>query len=131
MTIEDLIGYYTYRSFLDRPAPVDDFNLIKFAEAELFLHINDDGVVTGSLSFPAAPGAPQKSLLDLSGAVTSWTPLRLRFVGKGRPNTSTADHEYEYDCGATHTWDSAAPRNGWCSPARSGRTRIKGRRRLA
>lgn len=33
MKIEDLIGYFTYRSFLDRPAPVDDFNNIKFAEA--------------------------------------------------------------------------------------------------
>ena len=36
MDIRQLTGYYTYRSFLNNPIPVDDFNQIKFAEAELF-----------------------------------------------------------------------------------------------
>lgn len=109
MKIEDLIGNYTYRSFLDRPAPVDDFNKIKFAEAELFLHLNDDGTVTGHLAFPAEPAAAEKRFMDISGTVSAWAPLKLHFTGKGRPNTDIADYEYEYDCAATHTWDSSAP----------------------
>jgi hypothetical protein len=32
MEYEELTGYYTYRSFLDNPLPVDDFNEIKFAK---------------------------------------------------------------------------------------------------
>ena len=36
MEAQELIGYYTYRSFLNNPLPVEDFNKIKFAEAELF-----------------------------------------------------------------------------------------------
>lgn len=31
MTAAEVIGTYTYRSFLNRPEPVDDFNKLKFA----------------------------------------------------------------------------------------------------
>ena len=49
MGYEELIGYYTYRSFLDNPLPVNDFNNIKSVEAELFLIIHADGAITGTL----------------------------------------------------------------------------------
>ena len=41
MEIEELIGYYTFRSFLNEPSTIEDFNKIKFAEAEteLFLFV--------------------------------------------------------------------------------------------
>jgi len=109
MKIEDLVGYYTYRSVLNRPDPVDDFNKIKFGEAELFLHIGDDGVVSGLLAFPAEPASPEKDIMDLNGSVLSWDPLRLHFVGKGRANTAIFDYEYEYDCTVAQTWDTSNP----------------------
>ena len=34
---QDLTGYYTYRSFLNRQDPADDFNTIRFGQGELFL----------------------------------------------------------------------------------------------
>jgi hypothetical protein len=63
MIAQELTGYYTYRSFMDLPLPVDDFNKIKFAaEAELFLIIQADGSITGTMSFPAEPGASEKDI---------------------------------------------------------------------
>lgn len=107
MTVNDLTGYYTYRSFLDRPQPVNDFNTIKFAEAELFLYADDDGTVTGTLSFPPEPSAPQKEFMDLQqGWITSYSPLRLHFLAVGRPGSAITDFEYEYDCTATTEWDA-------------------------
>lgn len=110
MTPQDLTGYYTYRSFLNRPEPVDDFNAVKFAEADIFLHVDDDGTVTGSLSFPAQPDAPEKNFIDFEeGRVTSWAPFHLHFVGRGRAGSSIADFVYEYDCTATQEWDYSFP----------------------
>jgi hypothetical protein len=58
MSIDEAIGYYTYRSFLNRPvgAPHD----ILWGEGELFLLISDEGNVTGTLAFPAEAGGGQK-----------------------------------------------------------------------
>ena len=109
MKIEEIIGYYTSRSILNRPDPVDDFNKIKSAEAELFLHVGDDGVVNGLAAFPAEPALHEKGIMDLTGKVLSWDPLRLHFLGKGRPNTEISDYEYEYDCMVAPTWDFSDP----------------------
>jgi len=110
MTIEEIIAYYTYRSILDEAEPVDDFNKVKFAEAELFLNVDDNGVVSGLLAFPAKPALREKEIMDLSGKVLSWEPLRLHFLGKGRPNQGdVSDFEYEYDCTVAPTWDSSNP----------------------
>ena len=109
MKIEGIIGYYTYRSILDGPDPVDDFNKIKFAEAELFLHVGDDGMVSGLLAFPAEAALAEKAIMDLTGRVLSWEPLRLHLLGKGRANTEISDYEYEYDCTVAPSWDFSTP----------------------
>ena len=103
-TIDEAIGYYTYRSFLNRPvgAPND----ILWGEGELFLLISDEGNVTGTLAFPAEAGGGQKDFMDLAGTVTAWDKLAFRFVGKGRAGSAIADYEYEYDCRVAHEWDS-------------------------
>jgi hypothetical protein len=45
----ELSGYYTYRSFIDNHLPVEDFNRIKFFEKEIFLSVDLDGNITGTL----------------------------------------------------------------------------------
>lgn len=106
MEAQELIGYYTYRSFLDLPLPVDDFNRIKFAEAELFLVVQSDSTVNGTLSFPAEPGASEKLFMDITGNVKSWSsPIILEFEGKGRPSTGIFDYLYDYSCSVTRTWE--------------------------
>lgn len=112
MSIDEAIGYYTYRSFLNRPAGAP--NEILWGEGELFLLISDEGVVTGTLAFPAEAGADQKDLMDLSGSVTAWDILAVRFIGKGRAGSSISDYEYEYDCRIAHEWDSATPPQRLC-----------------
>jgi hypothetical protein len=106
MKSQELIGYYTYRSFLDKVLPVNDFNNIKIDEAELFLTVQDDGTITGSLSFPAEPGASEKSFMDITGNVKNWaSPINLEFKGQGRPNTAIFDFVYEYSCSVTNMWE--------------------------
>jgi hypothetical protein len=104
--LHDLSGYYTYRSFLDNPSPVNDFNKIKSQEAELFLIIQLDGTLTGTLAFPAEPGTLEKTFLDLSGSVNSLLfPIALKFRGQGRPNTTTFDLKYDYSCTVVQIWE--------------------------
>lgn len=107
MSVDEVIGYYTYRSFLDRPvgAPND----ILWAEGELFLLISDEGIVSGTLAWPASGNVDRTDIMDLSGRVTAWDPLALRLAGKGRTGTAIADYEYEYDCRVVHEWEFANP----------------------
>ena len=50
-----LTGTYTYRSFHNRPEPVDDFNQLRFGQLELRLAVEAGDQVTGVLVFPATP----------------------------------------------------------------------------
>ena len=97
MDSEELTGVYTHRSLLNRPEPVGDFNKIRFAEAEVALFVRSDGTISGTLSFPADAGSPEKAFLDLSGRVTDWNPVRLRFTGRERASTDVFDYVYDYE----------------------------------
>lgn len=96
MDHHDLTGYYTYRSFLNRPDPADDLNELRFEEGELYLWVAPDGSIQGTLGFPADPVAPQKTFMDLSGRVTQWSLPDLELHGVGRPETPTQGFDYEY-----------------------------------
>jgi hypothetical protein len=93
---ENLTGTYTYRSFLDRPEPVDDFNRLRFAQLELQLSVQPEGTITGALVFPAPPGADPLGM-DVNGRVSAGSPTHFSFTGKGRPSSEIADFHYEYD----------------------------------
>jgi hypothetical protein len=107
MNIDDIIGYFTYRSFQNQP--VGSPNDILWGEGELVLFITDEGDVIGTLAFPAESGAEQKDFMDLSGTLTGWSDLSFRFVARGRKESAISDYEYEYDCKVAHAWDSASP----------------------
>ena len=102
----ELSGYYTFRSLLNNPLPVDDFNRIKLEEAELFLIIHFDGKLTGTLSLPAEPAAPEKLFMNIIGTLNSSLPqTTLQFTAKGRKDTVISDYLYEYSCAVTKTWE--------------------------
>lgn len=103
---KELLGYYTYRSFIDNQLPVNDFNNIKSEEAELFLILHSDGAITGTLSFPAAPTSIEKLFMDITGNVKNWSsPIILEFKAQGRSNTVIFDHLYKFSCSVTHMWE--------------------------
>lgn len=103
---KELVGYYTFRGFIDNQLPVNDFNSIKFTEAELFLIPYSDGKITGTVSFPAEPATSEKLFMDIKGEVKNWTPpITLKFKAQGRPTTEIFDHLYEYSCCVTHVWE--------------------------
>jgi hypothetical protein len=109
MELHDLSGYYTFRSFLNNPLPVSDFNRIKFEEAELFLIIHYDGIITGTISFPAEQEASEKMLMDLKGNVKSWQPvITLEFIGRGRTNTKISEYLFKYSCSVTQILEKDA-----------------------
>jgi len=96
MEAEELTGTYTYRSFIDRPEPVDSFDRLRFAQLELRLLAQPDGTLTGALVFPAPPGS-EPLAMDVEGEVLAPSGMtQFGFSGKGRPNTEIADFHYEY-----------------------------------
>jgi hypothetical protein len=105
--MQELAGYYTYRSFLNDPLPENDFNKIKFAEAELFLIPESNGALTGTLSFPADEGALEKQFMDITGSIKilpSSSPT-IEFTSKGRPNTKIFDYLYNHSCSIARIWE--------------------------
>lgn len=116
MNYFELTGYYTYRSFLNNPDPVEDFNKIAFAEGELFLHVTADGTVTGTLAFPADALAESKGFMDITGRVTDMATGAVEVEGIGRAGTDTAEFDHKYRGRFTPSFEDATmPR-----PAMSG-----------
>ncbi len=101
MRPEELSGDWTYRSFKNIAEPVGDFNQIRFAETDLALTVGADGLLRGTLSFPAASAnsapAAEQGFMDLDGRVSGGDPMRVRFAGKGRAGTRSWNFEYAYD----------------------------------
>ena len=98
-------GTWTYRSFLNNPAPVGNdpskLEALLFAEGVLTVKDAPATAFEGELSF--GPG----SVMDLKGAVTSahdGVAAHAHIVGKGRPGTSTEHYFYDYDGSLTEQW---------------------------
>ncbi|MFD9412582.1 hypothetical protein ACFWBN_37035 [Streptomyces sp. NPDC059989] len=89
MQATDLTGTYTYRSFLNRPEPVDDFNDLRFAQLELRLTATSAGGVSGLLVFPA-PAGVEPLAMEMAGQA-SGTPLAITLTGKGVAGTPIED----------------------------------------
>src|SRR5918995_670789 len=129
---DELSGTYTYRSFLDNPAPVDDFNTLRFAQLELQLSLQSDGTITGDLASTRA----QPWVMVITGTVSASSLTHFRLTGKGRPNTAIADFHYEYDGMVLAHWETkvgqrttlagivlrAADHGSGVDPARAGQT---------
>jgi len=107
MMYQDFVGTYTYRSFLnlETGSPED----LLWAEGELFLRIEPDGVITGQLAFPSDAAAPKKAILDVVGQARTPESPKLTFTASGRPGTSVAEFQYSYQCRPGHLWPSAEP----------------------
>lgn len=107
MDIRQLSGYYTFRSFINNPTPVSDFNQLKFAdESELYLHVRLDGSMIGTLSLPAQSGSQNKLIMDISdGRVKNIEDrFTFEFLAKGRANTSNFDYSYSFNGNALQPW---------------------------
>lgn len=87
--VEALTGSWTYRSFVNEPAPNVPFNSLRFAEAELAIDAFAPGSFTGRLIFgPAAE-------MTLVGASSFGNPFTVRFQGRGA-SEGIEDFVYDY-----------------------------------
>jgi len=97
MPSEFLTGVWTYRSFLNIPDPVDDFNKLKFGQGELtFEAAGEAGTVRGQLAFRSEPPEQADPRLTLSGSLQTGNPFSLRLQGTGVADTSAAGWVYDY-----------------------------------
>ncbi|MFF2351097.1 hypothetical protein ACFVVL_15100 [Kitasatospora sp. NPDC058115] len=104
MDVIDLTGTYTYRSFLELPDPVDDFNRLRFAQATLELTASADGTVGGELIL-SDPGEEPAIIMDMAGTATA-ASSRVSFTLSGRGRPPVADFHYEYDGGILRHWET-------------------------
>lgn len=102
MQATDITGTYTYRSFIDRPEPVDDFNDLRFAQLELRLTVSSAGSVSGLLVFPA-PAGEEPLAMEMVGQADG-VPLTIKLTGKGVQGTPIEDFHYEYDGVVLRYW---------------------------
>jgi len=101
-----LSGKWTYRSFLNDPTQVtsdpnkmaENLLALLFAEAVFTFEIRTPTSLTGAIDWPGGG-------LDLHGTVRGdeGAPV-LSIVGTGRPNTDTADWEYDYHGELAYHW---------------------------
>jgi hypothetical protein len=107
MEAQELVGYYTLRGFLDDPAPVSDFKKIKLFEAELYLLVQNDGSITGTIFSPAEYGAlVKKLLLNVTGTVKNWySPVTLELSSRQGQSTEVSDIQYQFSCSVNQTWE--------------------------
>jgi len=101
-----LAGKWTYRSFLNDPtligddpntAPTNLYALL-FAEAVFTFAIPNDTTLTGAIDWTGGG-------LDLKGKIreSDGGPI-VEIVGTGRPNTGTANWEYDYHGQLAYQW---------------------------
>ncbi len=98
-----LAGKWTYRSFHNRPALVDDnaqaaLDLI-FAEAVFTFQVSGT-TLKGTIDWPGGG-------LDLQGQIqpaSGQASLSVAIVGAGRPNSETNGWEYDYRANLAYQW---------------------------
>src|SRR5262249_2828191 len=100
----DLVGTYTYRSFLNNPAIVGNFDTLQFAEAELTLFSSLDGQLSGMLSWPKNADDTLRDQMDISGEIISREPFLIRLEGIGRKGSSIETYDYKYELTLARQW---------------------------
>ncbi|MFF7456482.1 hypothetical protein [Kitasatospora sp. NPDC008115] len=103
MDVMELTGTYTYRSFLELPDPVDDFNRLRFAQATLELTAGADGAVGGELIL-SDPGEEPLIIMDMTGTASASSRVSFTLTGRGRPPIT--DFHYEYDGAVLRHWEA-------------------------
>lgn len=99
-----LTGIWTYRSFLNNPAPIqsaDDAAALIFGEGELtIIEAELGGAFTAALSFGG------DAVMDLIGTVSSdeAAPVTIHARGAGRPGSPIPDYRYDYLFYAVPDW---------------------------
>jgi hypothetical protein len=93
-------GTWTYRSFHNNPEPVDSFDAIRFAQAELTLVENGLNLLSGRLSFGDA-------YINVTGTVQCAEPPTIRLRAIGVEDTSTAGWIYDYIGHLAPSWPDA------------------------
>ena len=91
-----LAGTWTYRSFLNNPAPVqsaDDALALIFGEGELTIV-----EATPGEPFAATLSFGGDAVMDLTGTVSDAeaAPLTIHARGAGRPGSPISDYRYDY-----------------------------------
>jgi hypothetical protein len=104
MSVAELAGNWTYRSFHNNPKPVtsdaETALSLFFAEADFWFEAVSDVTFRGVIDWGSGG-------LDLSGTIrrgSEDTPIAFAITGVGRPGTQTDGWEYRYNGCLAHKW---------------------------
>ncbi len=104
MPAPDLRGVWTYRSFANSAAKVDDFNKIKVWEAELYLELRPDGRIYGHIGERPAIASGNDPYLMIEGEVLHDNPIGLVWRATGKPGSEYDGWIYDYRGYLAPTW---------------------------
>ena len=87
-------GSWHYRSFLNDPAPVEDWNKLQFAEGDFTFDDAPVGGFSGSANF-GPDGQGGEYTLKFTGNSGLGSPMNVRFQGVGT-GAHNSDWDYDY-----------------------------------
>jgi hypothetical protein len=99
-------GAWTYRSYFNRPDPVEKVDDILLAEAEMVFETAPAGEIRGQLAFRSDRPNESDPRLAFSGSVASGSPGTARFRGTGVPGTKAEGWVYDYVGFLVPNWPS-------------------------
>ena len=88
-------GLWIYRSLINTPAEVDDFNKVKFGEGKLRLQEYSEGLISGTFDFG------ENYLLNVTGTFEN---SKIRLISKGITGTPTEGWVYEHKGEVAPSW---------------------------
>ncbi len=102
-----LNGVWVYRSLLNNPNEVSDFNKLTVWEAELSFGITDDGRIFGFLGERPIETKGDEPYLNIEGSVQEDDPTRVSWRAIGKPGSPFAGWIYDYVGYLMPTWSDA------------------------
>lgn len=109
--ISRLRGVWIYRSFLNAPSVVGDFNKLAVWEAELSLDVSEDGRLYGYLAERPSTTTGAEPYLHVEGEVRLGNPTEVRWRATGRLASEYDGWVYDYLGHLTPEWtDALRPR---------------------
>lgn len=103
-----LRGVWIYRSYLNAPAVVGDFNKLAVWEAELSLDVAENGCIHGFLGKRPETATGDEPYLYVEGEMLPGNPTEVRWRAKGRPKSEYEGWTYDYVGYVVPEWADAA-----------------------
>lgn len=106
MSLRELRGIWTYRSFQNLPELVHDFNKLSVWEVELYLEVDEESnFIHGHLGERPEEATGSEPLLYVKGKFTDGSPVTVTWRATGKRCTEYDGWIYDYSAVLNPTWE--------------------------